>query len=208
MPTHITVTAPEGRKTPIHPNDGTDPDSPTLLFVEAGHVAKVRYSSDIRRSINRGDLIPCDLEGHTVDVAKAEAPEEFDGGRITSDAIAANAKVRADHARDEHEKRIAKERADAEIEAANRKHRQAPPDARPPLPDGTGPQTDRRRNLPAPSPFTPIPGPPPTTTIPEEDEPLTASAVDEGPHTLTTTDASRGPSFDTSDAGAKPGKGR
>lgn len=208
MPTHITVTAPEGRKTPINPNDGADPNA-HLLFVDAGTVAKVRYSSDVRRSINRGDLIPCDLDGHAVDsIDKAEAPAEFDGGRITSEKIEANAKVRADATKREHEERVAKERAAAEVEAANRKHRQAPPDARPPFPDETGPQTDRRRNLPAPSPFAPLPGPPKTTTIPEEDEPLVTAAADSGPHNLTTTDASRGPSFDTSDAGSKPGKGR
>lgn len=179
MPTHITVTAPEGRKTPIHTNDGTDP-SGHQLTVEKGRIAKVRYSQDVRRSINRGDLIPCDLTGKRVEsIDDAEAPVDFEHGSRHPDDIA--------------------------IEMANRRHRQADPEDRPPLPDETGPQTDRRRNLPAPSPWRPLPGPPDTQIIPREDEPLQASAGD-APHNLTTTDASRAPAFDTTDT--KTGKGR
>lgn len=86
-PTHITVTAPEGRKTPIHPNDGSDPESPTLMFVEHGTIARVKYSADVRRAIARGDLIAVDGDGaHTTDLEKASAPKAMQAFDIETGA--------------------------------------------------------------------------------------------------------------------------
>lgn len=96
-PTHITVTAPEGRLVPIHPSDGTDP-SGMLLHVEAGTVCRVRYSQSTRRAINRGDLIPCSLEGRPVDVDAADCPKALDeleptavGSKLRLSSLAAKA---------------------------------------------------------------------------------------------------------------------
>jgi hypothetical protein len=61
-PTHILVTAPEGRLCPIHPSDGGD-DAGGLLYVMHGRVTRVKYSQDVRRSIKDGDLIPCTRDG-------------------------------------------------------------------------------------------------------------------------------------------------
>lgn len=79
MPTHILVTAPEGRKTPIGANDASDPTG-GLLLVEPGRVTRVRYSQDVRRSVARGDLLPCNLHGTTValEQAAADAPLDTD----------------------------------------------------------------------------------------------------------------------------------
>ena len=80
----ITVTAPEGRKTPIHPHDGTDPTG-ALLHVEPGRVTRVRYSQDVRRAVNRGDLIPCGLDGRACALARADAPNALDTGPHVTD---------------------------------------------------------------------------------------------------------------------------
>lgn len=61
MPEYITVTAPKGRKAPIHPSDGSDPEG-GLLFVTDERVCRVRYSGDVRRALRDGDLIPVKLE--------------------------------------------------------------------------------------------------------------------------------------------------
>lgn len=82
-PAFITVTAPQGKRTPIHHLDGAEPGG-GLLCVEAGQAVRVRYagSQSIRRSIARGDLIPCDMNGAAVGVALAAAPDELPGGRV------------------------------------------------------------------------------------------------------------------------------
>lgn len=83
-PTHIFVTAPEGRKTPIAAADGAEPGN-SLLYVEAGAVARVKYSGDVRRSIARGDLIPVDENAKPTgkpgayDIEKAAAPKAWKG---------------------------------------------------------------------------------------------------------------------------------
>jgi hypothetical protein len=71
--THIYVTAPAGRVTPVAKEDAVEPDGSTL-FVKQGSVKKVRYfradgstSQTIRRSVSRGDLIKCDMNGAPVD---------------------------------------------------------------------------------------------------------------------------------------------
>lgn len=74
--THITVTAPPGRRTPIHPSDGVRPGG-GALYVEHGCVERVRYSQTVRRSLGRGDLISCDLNGAPVTVTLAAAPMEI-----------------------------------------------------------------------------------------------------------------------------------
>lgn len=79
-PTHITVTAAPGRLVPIHSADGVEPGGGQLRVSDA-HVARVRWSQGIRRAINSGDLVPCDMNG--VSVASAElaaAPRELPGG--------------------------------------------------------------------------------------------------------------------------------
>jgi hypothetical protein len=79
LPTHITVTAPPGRLTPVHIDDGIEPGS-AQLQVTSGHVCRVRYSHTIVRSIGRGDLIMCDANGAPVaSVELAASPQEIDG---------------------------------------------------------------------------------------------------------------------------------
>jgi hypothetical protein len=73
-PTHITVTAPAGRTTPIHTRDGVTIDG-TQLQAVAGVIHRVRYSQDVRRSIGRGDLVPCDMDGKECGVDLAAAPD-------------------------------------------------------------------------------------------------------------------------------------
>lgn len=82
-PTHVTVTAPEGRLTPVHTRDGIQPGGAQMV-VQAGFVERVAYSQLTMRSINRGDLVLCDLNGASVASADlAAAPNELPGGRIT-----------------------------------------------------------------------------------------------------------------------------
>lgn len=64
-PTHINVTAPPDRVTPIHKDDGVEPNG-AQLQVRAGFVARVRLSQTTRRAIARGDLIPCNMSGAAV----------------------------------------------------------------------------------------------------------------------------------------------
>lgn len=79
-PKFITVTAPEGRKTPVHEADGVEPGG-GLLYVTVDDVARVAYSQTTIRSVNRGDLIPCDTDGKHVDsAAAASMPNETDLG--------------------------------------------------------------------------------------------------------------------------------
>jgi hypothetical protein len=81
-PTHITVTAPPDRVTPIHRNDGIEPNGGQLR-VTADYVDRVRYSQCVRRSIARGDLVPCNMSGAAVaSVDLAASPEELPGGRV------------------------------------------------------------------------------------------------------------------------------
>lgn len=75
--THITVSAPEGRCTPIHREDGVEPGGAPLRIV-AGKVGRVVYSQTIRRAIARGDLFPCDMDGRRVESATmASAPRDL-----------------------------------------------------------------------------------------------------------------------------------
>ncbi len=182
MMTHITVTAPEGRRTPIHPADGTHPQG--LLWVQGpkeekrGDVARVRYSQDIQRSIKRGDLIPCRLDGTPVqDIAHASPPEPLAvGDKVTDQDLA------------------------GDLDASPR-NRQIEPEKRYPLPDENGPQSEgRRKNIPPPATHAPK-GPNPTEQVPG---PLETASVDvESP----TMDAAPRTSFDLSDDdGAKPSK--
>lgn len=77
-PSHITVTAPAGVTTPIHPTDGHEPGGGQLR-ITSDVVARVRYagSQSIRRAIARGDLVPCNMDGAPVaSVDLAWCPEE------------------------------------------------------------------------------------------------------------------------------------
>jgi hypothetical protein len=83
-PSHITVTGVPGRHTPIHRDDGTAPGG-ALLYVCEGQVDRVRYSQAVRRSIARGDMLPCDMDGAPVaSVDLADAPIDI-SGRVTVD---------------------------------------------------------------------------------------------------------------------------
>lgn len=88
IPTHIYVTAPPGRVTPMHHDDAVEPGGAQLL-VRPGQVRRVRYwrpdgstSQTIRRSRNRGDLVLCNMDGTPVDSfeAAAASADELDGG--------------------------------------------------------------------------------------------------------------------------------
>jgi len=84
VPSHITVTAPPGRMTPVGRRDGVEPGGGQLRVVD-GEVVRVRFagSSSVRRSIARGDLIMCDMNGAPVASADlAAAPAELPDGRI------------------------------------------------------------------------------------------------------------------------------
>lgn len=76
-PTHITVTAPPDRVTPIHRDDGIEPSGAQLRVV-AGRVERVRLSQTTRRAIARGDLVPCNMSGAAVaSVELAAAPADL-----------------------------------------------------------------------------------------------------------------------------------
>lgn len=76
-PTHIMVTAPSDRVTPIHAADGIE-HSGAQLRVTAGRVVRVRYSQTTRRAIARGDLIACNMAGAAVSsIDLAAAPDEL-----------------------------------------------------------------------------------------------------------------------------------
>jgi len=79
-PTYITVTAPAGVRTPIHPDDGREPGG-AQLHVTASGVYRVRYSQAIRRALGRGDLLACDMNGAAVaSVDLAAAPDDIPRG--------------------------------------------------------------------------------------------------------------------------------
>jgi hypothetical protein len=83
-PAFILVTAPPGRVVPIHRLDGAGLSGVQLQVVD-GEVVRVRFagSQTVRRSIARGDLIPCDMNGTEVPTFElAAAPDELPGGRI------------------------------------------------------------------------------------------------------------------------------
>lgn len=56
-----------------------------MLYADSNSVIRVRWSQDIRRSIGRGDLVACDMNGAPVTVMLAAAPNELPGGRIKID---------------------------------------------------------------------------------------------------------------------------
>lgn len=84
QPTHITVTAPKGIRTPIGHRDGTDLAG-MQLHVTEHTIDRVVYSQDVRRSIGRGDLLPCDSAGNLVtlaNIAIAAAPDALPEHRM------------------------------------------------------------------------------------------------------------------------------
>lgn len=91
---YVRVTAPEGRRTPIHEDDGVDVGA-VMLYVEPGSIRRVRWSQTVRRARNRGDLILCDMNGNRVDtVDLAEQVEDLPGGKLESQFL---------HAHEHHE---------------------------------------------------------------------------------------------------------
>jgi hypothetical protein len=84
-PTHIMVTALPDRVTPIHKDDGIEPTG-AQLRVTAGRVERVRYSQSIRRSIARGDLIPCNMSGAAVaSVELATSLDEMPASKLVKE---------------------------------------------------------------------------------------------------------------------------
>ena len=80
--THVTVTAPEGRRTPVNPEDGVEPGG-GQMFVTSADVCRVRYTHTTIRSIGRKDLILCNMDGAPVASAElASAPEHLDGSKL------------------------------------------------------------------------------------------------------------------------------
>jgi hypothetical protein len=78
----ITVTAPAGRMTPIHERDGREPNG-SQLRVEHGTVCRVRASQTVMRSVMRGDLLLCRVDGTLVTaLADAIAPESMETHKI------------------------------------------------------------------------------------------------------------------------------
>jgi hypothetical protein len=76
-PSHVSVTAPEGKLTPIHTEDGCEPGG-YILYVKPGWISRVRYSQSIRRSITRLDLTLCNMDGAPVASCElAAAPTDF-----------------------------------------------------------------------------------------------------------------------------------
>ncbi len=79
--THIHVTAPEGKLTPVNTADAVEPGG-HIMYVRPGEVRRVAYSQTTRRSVGRRDLLLCNLHGALVDSYDlASAPEEIPGGR-------------------------------------------------------------------------------------------------------------------------------
>lgn len=82
--THIYVKCPPGRLTPIHKDDGIEPGG-GVMYVKPGEVRRVRYwigndrtSQTVRRSVNRGDLVLCNMDGVEVESFEAAAaPDEL-----------------------------------------------------------------------------------------------------------------------------------
>lgn len=83
IPTHVTVTAPDdGRRTPVDARDGVEPGGDPL-HVTSERARCVRFSHTTMRSIARGDLILCNMDGTPVDSAElAIAPADFPGEGI------------------------------------------------------------------------------------------------------------------------------
>ena len=80
LPTHVTVTAPDGRLTPIHPDDGVGLGGAPLR-VTSETVARVRWSQTTRRAVARGDLLLCDAAGKPVTGPHdAAAPDDLGAG--------------------------------------------------------------------------------------------------------------------------------
>lgn len=75
LPTHVTVTAPAGRLTPIHPEDGVD-IAGAPLRVAPGTVRRVRWSQTTSRAVGRGDLILCRRDGSRVRTPEEAACDE------------------------------------------------------------------------------------------------------------------------------------
>jgi hypothetical protein len=87
QPTHVFVTAAEGRLVPVPPNEASAPGS-VLLKCEAGKVYRLPWSSYVRRRILAGDLLLCNQWGTKVsDASAAEAPvvKLDDTGAVAAD---------------------------------------------------------------------------------------------------------------------------
>lgn len=87
--THVNVTAPEGRRTPIDHNDGVGPGG-RQMHVTSDVVARVAWSQSTYRSAARGDLILCNMDGTPVASADlAASPSEHEDGIVRPRKIVA-----------------------------------------------------------------------------------------------------------------------
>lgn len=78
IPTHIFVTAAEGREVPVPLSEGSAPGS-TLLRCKPGKVYRLQNTSYTRRRILAGDLMPTTIGG--VKVAELEQAAAGDLGK-------------------------------------------------------------------------------------------------------------------------------
>jgi hypothetical protein len=76
---YVTVTAPEGRRTPVHSDDGIEPGGNPLV-ITSDDVGRVRYSQTTARSIARGDLLLCNMDGSPVASVNLAAAKESNRG--------------------------------------------------------------------------------------------------------------------------------
>lgn len=83
-PTHITVTAAEGRLVPLHSGTAVGPGR-SHKQVEPGEVVRVPYDSFVRRRVAAGDLVLCNTDGVAVTTPEDAA---YPDDRYQADLIA------------------------------------------------------------------------------------------------------------------------
>lgn len=87
-PTHVFVTAAEGRLVPIPANEGSAPGA-ALLKCEAGKLYRLPWSTYTRKRIAGGDLVLVNRGGTKVDSPEAAAAPDVlkvdDAGAIAAD---------------------------------------------------------------------------------------------------------------------------
>lgn len=87
-PTHVFVTAAEGRLVPVPPNEASAPGS-TLLKCEPGKVYRLPWTTYTRKRINAGDLVLCNMYGTRVATVEAAAAKSAvktdDTGAVATD---------------------------------------------------------------------------------------------------------------------------
>lgn len=77
IPTHVFVTAAEGREVPIPPSEGSAPGA-MLLRCKPGKVYRLMWSTYTRRRILAGDLLPTTIGGLKVAELEQAAAGDLD----------------------------------------------------------------------------------------------------------------------------------